>query len=287
MIEVVWRYDPDAPPPPPPPATAEDARRVLTAGNRAFAELFDARRDGPRRQVLVWSASEVGGADQDRGAVRQRAFAAVLSCSDARVPPEMVLGQKSNDLFVVRVAGNVPGTECMGSLDFAVHNLASLRLVVVLGHTSCGAVTAAVDGFLRLASYVGVAANLPLRTIVDSLMAEVHGAAAALEHVYGTRATGLPGYRSALIELTAVMNAAVTAAVTRHTFSDHLTGDFDVLYGVYNLENRFVGLPGGSTGEDGWSVGFAHAPDHAEGFVELSHRMAQSMFIDQRLHGKG
>ena len=55
----------------------------------------------------------------------QEPFAAVLGCADARVPVEIVFGQGFNDLFVVRVAGNVLGDECLGSLDFAVSNLAA------------------------------------------------------------------------------------------------------------------------------------------------------------------
>jgi carbonic anhydrase len=285
MIEVVWRYDPDAPPPAPLPTTPEDARRVLTAGNRAFAELFDARSAGPHRQVLQLTATEIGLDGASRRTPHQQPFAAVLSCADARVPPELVLGQKSNDLFVVRVAGNVPAAACLGSLDYAAHHIDSIKLAVVLGHTGCGAVTATVDAFLRLARYVGVAANLPVRDIVDSLMGEVRGAAAALDLVYGARASGLPGYRGALIELAGIMNAAVTAAVVRHALRDRYTGDLDVLYGVYNLENRFVGLPGGNVGEDGWTIGLTHAPDHDEGFEALGQQMARSMFIDHRLHG--
>ena len=76
----------------------------------------------------------------------QTPFALVLGCSDARAPIERIFDQSLNDLFVIRVAGNVLGVECLGSIDYAVNQLgASLKLLVVLGHSTCGAVTAAVE----------------------------------------------------------------------------------------------------------------------------------------------
>ena len=66
----------------------------------------------------------------------QTPYALALGCSDARVPIELIFDQSPNDLFVIRVAGNVLGVECLGSIDYAVANLGkSLKLVVVLGHT--------------------------------------------------------------------------------------------------------------------------------------------------------
>src|SRR5438046_9167052 len=72
----------------------------------------------------------------------QHPFAIVLSCSDSRVPPEIVFDQGLGDLFVVRVAGNVIDDQSLGSIEYAVDHLA-VRLIVVLGHQRCGAVTAA------------------------------------------------------------------------------------------------------------------------------------------------
>jgi carbonic anhydrase len=74
----------------------------------------------------------------------QRPFAIILSCSDSRVPPEIVFDQGLGDLFVVRVAGNVINDEGLGSIEFAVDQLGS-RLIVVLGHQNCGAVKAAME----------------------------------------------------------------------------------------------------------------------------------------------
>ena len=75
----------------------------------------------------------------------QHPHAVILSCSDSRVPPEVVFDQGLGDLFVVRVAGNVAGDHELASIEYAVEHLHS-PLVVVLGHQSCGAVTAAAEG---------------------------------------------------------------------------------------------------------------------------------------------
>jgi carbonic anhydrase len=72
----------------------------------------------------------------------QHPFAAILSCSDSRVPPEIVFDQGIGDLFIVRVAGNVINDEGLGSLEYTVDHLGT-RLILVLGHQRCGAVDAA------------------------------------------------------------------------------------------------------------------------------------------------
>src|SRR6266404_9370669 len=74
----------------------------------------------------------------------QHPFAVIVSCSDSRVPPEIVFDQGLGDLFVLRVAGNVINDESLGSIEYAVDHLA-VRLIVVLGHQRCGAVKAAKD----------------------------------------------------------------------------------------------------------------------------------------------
>ena len=72
----------------------------------------------------------------------QHPFAIIVSCSDSRVPPEIIFDQGLGDLFVLRVAGNVMNDESLGSIEYAVDHLA-VRLIVALGHQSCGAVKAA------------------------------------------------------------------------------------------------------------------------------------------------
>ena len=108
------------------------AMELLKEGNKRFSQgQFAAKDLSPgRRQLLA------GG---------QKPFAVVVCCSDSRVPPELVFDQGLGDLFVVRVAGNVVDPVVLGSVEYAVEHLHA-PLVVVLGHESCGAVQAAVDG---------------------------------------------------------------------------------------------------------------------------------------------
>jgi carbonic anhydrase len=75
----------------------------------------------------------------------QHPFAIMLSCSDSRVPPEIIFDQGLGDLFVIRVAGNVIDDVIVGSIEYAVEHL-GVQLLMVLGHEQCGAVTAAVKG---------------------------------------------------------------------------------------------------------------------------------------------
>ena len=74
----------------------------------------------------------------------QHPFAVVLGCSDSRVPPELVFDQGFGDLFVVRVAGNVVDTDVTASVEYAIDHL-DTQLIVVMGHSHCGAVTATLD----------------------------------------------------------------------------------------------------------------------------------------------
>ncbi|MBE0658895.1 MAG: carbonic anhydrase [Bryobacteraceae bacterium] len=75
----------------------------------------------------------------------QHPYAVILGCSDSRVPPELIFDEGLGDLFVIRDAGNVVDDEVLGSIEYAVEHL-GVRLVVVLGHEKCGAVSAAVAG---------------------------------------------------------------------------------------------------------------------------------------------
>lgn len=84
----------------------------------------------------------------------QAPFAAVLGCIDSRVPPELLFDQNIGDMFVARIAGNIASTDIIGSLEFATA-LAGAKLLVVLGHSECGAVKGAIDD-AKLGSLTGV-----------------------------------------------------------------------------------------------------------------------------------
>ena len=74
----------------------------------------------------------------------QHPYAVVIGCSDSRVPPELVFDQGFGDLFVIRVAGNVVDTDVIASVEYAIDHL-DTELIVVMGHSNCGAVTATLD----------------------------------------------------------------------------------------------------------------------------------------------
>ena len=149
----------------------------------------------------------------------------MLGCSDARAPIERIFDQSLNDLFVIRVAGNVLGVECLGSIDYAVNQLgASLKLLVVLGHSTCGAVSAAVNSYLAPKDYASIAFTHSLRSLVDRIQVAVRGAATALERVAGASAARHPSYRAALVEAAVYLNAAITAFDVRREV-DRLGGN--------------------------------------------------------------
>jgi len=261
------------------PTTAARACELLLEGNRWFVRLGDAPDSRPGRWHLVrLDAADIGISDSGDDDPAHTPFAAVLGCSDARVPAELVLGCAAGDLFVVRVAGNVPGTWSIGSIDFAVDKLATMRLLAVIGHTSCQAVGAAVDAYLAPESYLGVAAQLPLRAIIDSLLPAVVCAQAAMTEVHGATVTGRSGYRHALVELSVILNSALTANVLRQTFAARLGARLDVVYGVYHLKNRIVGLPADADGAV-WTPALAHPPRDESDVVSLGRDTAASGFI--------
>jgi carbonic anhydrase len=91
-------------------------------------------------------------------ATQQAPFAVVLGCIDSRVPPELVFDQQIGAMFVARVAGNIASPDVVGSLEFATA-LAGAKLIVVLGHSECGAVKGAIDD-AKLGSLSGVLAQI-------------------------------------------------------------------------------------------------------------------------------
>jgi len=111
--------------------TEEEALQKLIDGNKRYIaqKLTHPNQTTDRRMEIV------------KG---QKPFAAILSCSDSRVPPEVIFDQGLGDLFVIRVAGNVLDTTTIASAEYAAEHL-DVSILVVLGHSKCGAVTAAVS----------------------------------------------------------------------------------------------------------------------------------------------
>jgi carbonic anhydrase len=112
--------------------SAQEALEQLREGNRRFV-------DGDRTLDTLITQSR-----RDELVTTQAPIAAIVGCSDSRVPVEIVFDRGLGDLFVIRVAGNIVAPSQIGSVEFAAERLGT-RLVVVLGHTRCGAVRATLD----------------------------------------------------------------------------------------------------------------------------------------------
>lgn len=137
--------------------TATEALQRLKEGNRRFVERVreqDAPLGASPRIALVHQ--------------EQRPFAIILGCSDSRVPAEIVFDQGLGDLFVIRVAGNIVAPSLIGSVEFAAAEFGT-RLVVVLGHTRCGAIQATLQQLRRPAENQ----SPNIRSIVDRVRPSV------------------------------------------------------------------------------------------------------------------
>lgn len=281
-VDYIYRYDPQSPAEESVPPDAAAARAELERGNGMFAGWVECCRAGAPpagespfvvncnhiAEVLGWAPG---------AAPKHRPFGIVVGCSDARVPVEMVLGQSLNELFVVRVAGNVVDSAGKGSIDYALEHLGkSVRVVVVLGHAGCGAVTGAVDSYLKPTIYWDAGVSQPLRSILRRIVLVVHEAASALERAYGPGAANLPGYRQALIDLAISLNAAQTA----HDLRQDVERDrrpVRVLYGVYDLRSGALRLPGDDDAEPDGRGTLLDAPAHPSEFLPLADRLARRL----------
>ncbi|HTS79129.1 MAG TPA: carbonic anhydrase [Myxococcaceae bacterium] len=133
------------------------ALRRLQEGNARFvANLRTEALTSPVRRAEV--------------AENQQPFAVILGCSDARVPAEIVFDQGLGDLFVIRVAGNIVAPSQIGSVEFAVERF-GVQLVVVLGHSRCGAI----DATLEALSWPGQPQSAGLRSIVGRVRPAIEG----------------------------------------------------------------------------------------------------------------
>lgn len=147
----------------------------------------------------------------------QEPFAILLGCSDSRVPAEIVFNQGLGDLFVIRVAGNIVAPSQVGSVEFAAAKFGT-RLVVVLGHTKCGAIKATLDELQQPSENQ----SHNIRSIVDFIRPSVEG----------LLATELRHDHEALLERAVRDNVRVTA--------DHLRHGSDVLESLIKNDGLLV-----------------------------------------------
>ena len=285
VIEIVYRCESGAPPLRERPVDADTAKRRLDEGSEALPGLLENLADGSgtTRHVIQVDPRDLGLLSDDDGAPRQRPYAVVLGCSDARVPVELIFNEGPNDLFVVRVAGNILGSDVLGSLRYAVDHLgASLKLIVVLGHSGCGAVSAAVDVFLNPADYLSLASKHLLRSLVDRLLVVVHTSAKVMAAALGPDVTRCPGYRAALIEVSAIANAALAAYTVQQQLGSADRSGLRAAYGVYVLGTRRIWAPRAGGGE---YAGLADPPGDHDGFIELRDAVVRSERIASLLDG--
>ena len=275
-VEIIYRYGTSAGPLRPRPADPAAARLRLDEGSQALVSLLEglAEEDGVSRRIVEVDPHDLGLQEAERGAPTQRPYAAVLGCSDARVPIELIFNEGPNDLFVVRVAGNSLGSDVLGSLRYAVEHLRdSLRLVVVLGHSGCGALSTAVDAFLHPAAYLPVATNYALRSILDRLLIVVQAAARMLATAHGAEVTQRPGYRVALIEAAIAANAAFTAYTVQQELHGLDRSDLRAVYGVYLLQGHEIWAPCPGTG---LTSGLADPPANLAAFIAFGDAVGRS-----------
>jgi carbonic anhydrase len=207
---------------------AEERNRIsMIPAEKALERL----RRGNRRFV-----AEIGGRDGTNSEARrleiaagQEPLAIILGCSDSRVPAEIVFDQGLGDLFVIRVAGNIVAPSQIGSVEFAAERY-STRLVVVLGHSMCGAVLATLEELARPAQDQ----SRNLRSIVNRIRPSVQ---ALLE-------TDVAHKRDALVRAAVRANIRASASQLRHgsQLLEHLIlNDGLLVVGAeYSLETGLV-----------------------------------------------
>ncbi len=207
--------------------TGDEALKRLMDGNRRFSGDQYAKKaiGAPRRAEL---------------AKGQHPFAIVLSCSDSRVPPEIVFDQGLGDLFVVRVAGNVADSIALGSIEYAAEHL-HVPLLFVLGHEKCGAVAATVAG----------------GEVPGHIASIVYKIAPAVEKV---RASGKAGDALLTAAVDENVSAALADVVRRSAILAHLIheGKLTIAGGRYNLASGRVDVMGATAKKRSPPAGGGH-----------------------------
>lgn len=282
-MDIVYRYNPNLPLRSDSPRTSQEALKRLASGNRHFAEIVSklqqATAESRRGEKIVIPVDLVSlGVPFIQGHMpEQHPFAIVLSCSDARAPVEQVFDCEANDLFTVRVAGNVLGLECLGSVDYAVAKLSdSLRTAVVLGHTGCGAVTAAVEMYLAPNEFMNVAFSHAVRSLVDRIMLAVRAASRALDEVRGSTDHDGPDYKEQLLSASVFLNAAVTAFDLSREIRAQGGQKIAVVYSVYDVAMCRAAANPYDAKNANYDV-FLPAPKDSDSLHELAREIARQV----------
>jgi carbonic anhydrase len=201
-------------------------------------EALQRLREGNQRYVEETRSSDTltGRVRRRKVAENQEPFAVILGCSDSRVPAEIIFDQGLGDLFVIRVAGNIVAPSQIGSVEFAAERF-GLRLVVVLGHSNCGAISATLEELSRGSKEQ----SRHMRSIVDRVRPSVQA----------FLVTSIANDKEAMIHHSVRQNIRMSANHLRHG-SDVLEQLIEknglvVVGAEYNLETGLVeffdGLP--------------------------------------------
>jgi carbonic anhydrase len=249
-VDFIIRYDPAAPKEFFIPRDWEHAASELRQGNEKIARFYHCCRTGEvaaRPTTVAMSRFEVELEPKgDDGFPQQLPFAVLVGCSDARVPAEILFGQSFNDIFNIRVAGNVLAPECAGSLIYALKhfvpegpgkNLRGLKLVVALGHRGCGAVKTAVNAY-RQDVTGGSIPNDPVGQILKRIFSPaVTVGARAIDTIFGAGTSLDEHYHLLLVELVVYLNAAWLAHDLREWVvlqGEEAATKVGVVFGVYD-----------------------------------------------------
>ncbi|HEY4313431.1 MAG TPA: carbonic anhydrase [Pirellulales bacterium] len=287
-MDLIYRYDPFQPIVVNRPTNADEAIQALVEGNRRLVELVghmqNATLGDPVTGEIVVPISPIsmGLPFFSGGVLDQEPFAMFLGCSDARVPIESIFDTSFNELFVVRMAGNGLSTEGIGSFTYGVRNFTkSVKVLTVLGHTGCGAVTAAVNTYLAPNEYANIGFTHALRTLVDRIMIGVRGAAKSIERSCGRDVTKHPNYRAVLLDVSVYLNAAITALDLQRELGAISNDTPPVYYGVCDLKTLLVTsapVHGTSRVPD-----LRRAPHDATAFVELGKELVEVLVANGAL----
>ncbi len=202
--------------PAPPSLTPDQALILLKEGNRGFLAGRTPRSDvnGRRRLEIAREQHPIG---------------VLVSCSDSRVPPELLFGRGLGELFIIRNAGNTIDTVAMGSLEYAVTQL-NVPLVVVMGHERCGAVAAAVSVVEQGTAFPGSMGRMVEPILPAVLEARLQGAAnlldAAVRRNVGRTVERLRRFSEPMI-LERIRGGRLKVVGARYDLDDGLVDFFD------------------------------------------------------------
>lgn len=197
---------------------ADEALTKLVAGNKRFAS-------GMRSVESLMSSMRM----KELAVNGQKPYAIILACSDSRVPAEIVFDCGLGDLFVIRMAGNVVTPEVVASIEFAASSFGS-ELCVVMGHSSCGAINAAIDVFNNKL----VPPSLNLKQLLDHISEPI----CKCKHKLNEKTAGL--FSSIVTEENVQHSGRRILQESEILRSLSARGLFKVVGGVYDIQNGNV-----------------------------------------------